>query len=132
MIYLDSCAVIKLLKAEPESSALVKWLGDRSAVPKVSSALLEVEMSRALHRDAPHLLGELPAVLNRIHRFDMTESVRARAAEYRYPNLRSLDALHLATADMLSDELEAFITYDRRLAAYADTAGLSVTSPGTP
>lgn len=130
MIYLDSCAVIKLLKAELESAALVKWLGERSHVPKVSSALLEVEMSRALHRDAPHLLPGLPGVLNRIHRLDMTESVRAKAGGYPYPQLRSLDALHLATADLLREELQAFVTYDRRLAAYADTAGLAVVSPG--
>lgn len=130
MIYLDSCAVIKLLKIENESTALVKWLGDRTGIPKVASALLEVEMSRALHRDAPHLLEELPQVLARIHRLDMTAKVRAKAAEYRYPQLRSLDALHLATADLLREELHFFVTYDRRLAAYADTAGLPVAAPG--
>ncbi|PRY58311.1 type II toxin-antitoxin system VapC family toxin [Glycomyces artemisiae] len=129
MIYLDSCAVIKLLKFEAESPALVKWLGERAASPKVSSALLEVEMARALHRDAPHLLEDLPRVLGRIHRLDMTAAVRAKAAEYRFPQLRSLDALHLATADLLRDELHAFVTYDRRLAAYADTAGLPVVGP---
>jgi len=130
VIYLDSCAVIKLLKFEAESAALVKWLGERVEAPKVSSALLEVEMARALHRDAPHLLEDLPRVLGRVHRLDMTAAVRAKAAEYRYPQLRSLDALHLATADLLRDELHAFVTYDRRLAAYADTAGLPVVSPG--
>jgi uncharacterized protein len=130
VIYLDSCAVIKLLKFEVESPALVEWLGERNEVPKVSSALLEVEMARALHRDAPHLLDELPPVLRRIHRLDMTAAVRAKAAGYRYPQLRSLDALHLATADLLREELHAFVTYDRRLAAYADAAGLSVVGPG--
>ncbi|THV27271.1 type II toxin-antitoxin system VapC family toxin [Glycomyces paridis] len=130
MIYLDSCAVIKLLKVENESAALVKWLGDRAGVPKVSSALLEVEMARALHRDAPHLLDDLPQVLARIHRLDMTAEVRSKAAGYRYPQLRSFDALHLATADLLREELHAFVTYDRRLAAYADAAGQSVVAPG--
>lgn len=129
MIYLDSCAVIKLVKAEIESKSLVDWLNAQPNVPRVSSTLLDVELGRALRRDAPELLDRVPGVLMRIHRFDMTEAVRAQAASFSHPHLRTLDAIHLATAYPLRSQLQAFVTYDKRLATYADETGLQIVTP---
>jgi predicted nucleic acid-binding protein len=57
--------------------------------------------------------------------------VRATAAAYDDPGIRSLDAIHLATADaVLADDLTAFVTYDRRLLAAAEALSLPTASPG--
>ncbi|MGH8792890.1 MAG: type II toxin-antitoxin system VapC family toxin [Stackebrandtia sp.] len=129
MIYLDSCAVIKLIKPEVESEALVAWLNRHASTPRVSSTLLDVEMGRALRRDAPELLDRLPGVLARIHRFDMTEAVRSQAASFSHPHLHTLDAIHLATAYPLRSQLTAFVTYDKRFETYAAETGLTIESP---
>jgi len=134
VIYLDSAAVVKLVRAEPLSVDLVDWLGARTSSPLVSSALVEVEVVRVLRRSAPEALSRVPAVLARMYRVEIDTAVRVTAAAYGGPHLRSLDAIHLATASMLVGEphamLEAFVTYDRRLLAAADAAGLPTASPG--
>jgi predicted nucleic acid-binding protein len=74
----------------------------------------------------------VPGVLGRLAVYDVDELVRAAAAAYADPVLRSLDAVHLATADaVLGDDLAAFVTYDRRLAESGTALGLPVESPGT-
>ncbi len=99
----------------------------------VSSALIEVELPRALRRSSPGVLDAVAGVLARLCRVDINAAVRATAAAYADPMLRSLDAIHLATADVLfaSDKkITAFVTYDKRLAAAAVALGLPVTAPG--
>jgi len=133
VIYLDSCAIVKLLVPEPESPALTGWLNDRSDEPLVTSMLAEVEVPRALRRCAPRRLGVVTGVLARLDRFEVDAPVRATAAAYVEPRLRSLDAIHLATADNLvaaGKTVTAFITYDKRLAAAAAEAGHTVIVPG--
>jgi uncharacterized protein len=133
VIYLDSCSIVKLVVREEETEALLAWLQARSGEQLVTSTLAEVEVPRALRRAAPRFLGAVPSVLIKISRFEMDPPVRATAAAYNQPNLRSLDAIHLATADNLiaSDkEVSAFVTYDKRLASAAQEAGLPVVSPG--
>lgn len=130
MIYLDSAAIVKLCHSEPGTDELVGWLRDRSERALVSSALAEIEVPRALRRSAPHAL---PAVLNRLFRVDIDSTVRATAAAYDDHRLRSLDAIHLATASVLARtggrEL-TFVTYDRRLLDAAARVGFECAAPG--
>ena len=134
MIYLDSAAVIKLLRREPATQDLVAWLNDRSDLSLVASALVEVEVPRALRRAAPQALVGVPSVLSRLYRVEIDATVRAAAGAYPEPLLRSLDAIHLATAEILArqagSDFAAFVTYDRRLLDAAKGAGLPVASPG--
>ncbi|MEV6816537.1 PIN domain-containing protein, partial [Micromonospora sp. NPDC051296] len=100
----------------------------------VSSALVEVEVPRALRRSAPQALIGVPAAIGRLFRLEIDSTIRATAAAFAEPTLRSLDAIHLATAQLLTNESEtaliAFVTYDRRLLESAKQAGLPIASPG--
>ena len=132
MIYLDTAALVKLVRVEAESVALVAWLAARSGEPLICSTLVEEELPRALRRSQPAALGSVAAVLARLHRVEMNAAVRATAGAYLDPSLRSLDAIHLATAEFLisSGEVDcAFVTYDKRLAEAAVRAGLTVEAP---
>jgi predicted nucleic acid-binding protein len=131
MIYLDTAALIKLIRREQASDELADWIDQRRGTPLVSSVLVEVEVSRALRRSEPELLAAMPAVLQRIGLYEIDEVVRATAAAYHDAALRSLDAIHLATAHaVFGDELTAFVTYDKRLLASAEAQGLPVAHPG--
>lgn len=134
MIYLDSAAIVKLAHPEAESADLRSWLAERAGVPRVTSALAEVEVPRAIHRHASASLPNVPLVLGTIARFEIDTAVRALAASYADPLLRSVDAIHLATAQVLNAELDeplqAFVTYDQRLLTAARLAGLAAASPG--
>jgi predicted nucleic acid-binding protein len=133
VIYLDSAAVVKLCHTEPATPQLVAWLRERAERSLVSSALVEVEVPRALHRHAPEALPTVPTALQRLYRIEIDQIVRATAAAYDHTGLRSLDAIHLATAQILgdtSDENLDFVTYDRRLLDAAERAGLTTASPG--
>ena len=134
MIYLDTAAIVKLVRQEEHSAALVGWLNSHADAPLVASALVEVEVPRALRRSAPAGLVGVPAVLSRLFRLEIDATVRAIAAAHPEPSLRSLDAIHLATAQLLASEagaeLIAFVTYDQRLRACVAGVGLPVAAPG--
>jgi predicted nucleic acid-binding protein len=131
MIYLDAAALVKLVRREAESQQLVDWLNEQVDRIFVSSALVEVELPRALRRSEPALLTTAPSVLAQVSMYDVDETVRTTAAAYQDPWIRSLDAIHLATAEaILGDDLSAFVTYDRRLLVAAAAIGLPVASPG--
>jgi predicted nucleic acid-binding protein len=130
MIYLDTAALVKLVRWEVETDALIAWLAERSGELLLSSALAEVELPRALRQTEPALLGGVPAVLARIAVYEIDEVVRSTAAAYDDPRIRSLDAIHLATADaVLGDDLTAFVTYDVKLLAAAKAIGLPTAAP---
>jgi uncharacterized protein len=131
MIYLDTAAVVKLIRREPASDELADWIDDRQEELLVSSTLVEVEVLRALRRSEPELLGAAPAVLARLAVYDVDALVRATAAAYPDPLIRSLDAIHLATADaVFGGDLSAFVSYDQRLLAAAGALGLPTAAPG--
>jgi len=130
VIYLDTSAFVKLVWAEPESDALSRFLTERSATPLVSSVLLTVETRRAVQREDPSALARADLLLTRIGRIGMTASVVESASRLPDRSLRSLDAIHLATALMLRDDLDVIVTYDRRLAAAAEAHNLPVDLPG--
>ncbi|ADJ50812.1 hypothetical protein AMES_8985 [Amycolatopsis mediterranei S699] len=131
MIYLDTAALVKLIRHEAESAALVDWLDERQGTVLVTSTLAEVEVSRALLRSDPGLLTDVPAVMARVAKYEIDDVVRRTAAAYPSPDLRSLDAIHLATAHaVFGRQLTSFVTYDKRLLAVAEALGLPTDSPG--
>lgn len=131
MLYLDTAALVKLVRREVASDALVDWLAAQPDELLLSSALAEVELPRALRRTEPALLAAIPALLARVAVYEIDALVRTTAAAYTDPTLRSLDAIHLATADaVLADDLTAFVTYDRHLLTAAAALGLPTASPG--
>ena len=130
MIYLDSSAVVKLCRVEPQTAALTGWLGSQSReVVRLSSALARIESARALLRVDPRSLANLPMVLAGMATMAIDEPVVVAAAAFTDPLLRSLDAIHLASALRLAPEITAFVTYDKRLANAAQGFGLPVLTP---
>lgn len=130
MIYLDTSALLKLVRAETGSADLASWLADRSDSPLVSSALAEVEVIRSCRRIDERLVGVGRAVLAVLDVVPLDGQVLGTAAELPDPRMRSLDALHLASALVLDPDLEVFVAYDARLVAAARAAGLEVATPG--
>lgn len=130
MLYLDTSALVKLIRPEPESHDLADWLDAQAPAPWVSSTLAELELARALHRTDPALMAYAPAVIERLARYEIDAVVRAAAAAFD-PALRSLDAIHLATASVIfGSRLTGFVTYDERLRDAADAVNLPTKSPG--
>lgn len=124
--YFDSSAIVKLGRPEVESQALIDYL-DEHQPNALTSILADVEVRRALERlrargDDPsdHLRG--------FFLIDISRDVRDLAAKVA-PELRSLDAVHLATALSIGVDLD-FVTYDDRLAVAARAEGLRVVQPG--
>jgi predicted nucleic acid-binding protein len=128
-IYLDSAAVVKLVHAENETRPLRDWLNERIDWPWASSVLLEVEAFRALARYAPEAASRLHPVLDLVNLVAVDADIRILAQTVRPTTVRSLGAIHLATA--LRVRPAAFVTYDKRLADAAREAGLDVEMPGT-
>ena len=129
MIYLDSSAVVKLVHAESESQALRDWLDERADTGWVSSVLVEIESFRALARYAPEAAVRLHPVLDLIDLVDPDPGIRILAQAVGPATVRSLDAIHLATAQRIRTRLTSFVTYDKRLAEAAESAGLVVDTP---
>ncbi len=126
-IYLDTSAAAKVLVDEAESEALTAYLDDeRSTTEIVSSALLETELRRLAGR-----LGldqsAVSDLLTRIDLIDPSRSIFHEAGVLPGPTLRSLDALHLATA--LRIEADVLVAYDLRLLDAARDLGLAIDSP---
>jgi uncharacterized protein len=130
VIYLDSSALMKLIRMEDETAALRDWLGERLEQPVVSSELGRVEVLRAARRVGGRALTEARAVVSDIDLVPLDRAVQDLASDIGDPLLRTLDALHLASAVLLSDELTVFIAYDQRLTSAAQAAGLVVATPG--
>jgi uncharacterized protein len=129
MLYLDTCALVKLAHVETETAALEQWLAQRPDAPLVASALVEVELVRAVRVANPADLVHVPSVLAGVDLLEIDAIVRANAAAMNPATVRSLDAIHLATALELAADLEALITYDKRLGEAAEAAGLVWAAP---
>jgi hypothetical protein len=118
--------VAKLVLDEPESAALGSFLaGARLA----SSALLEVELTRAVLRSDPSRLDRAETVLSAVFLIELDQPVRRAAGRLEPPTIRSLDAVHVASALALGETLDAFVSYDGRQTEGAKAAGLAVESP---
>lgn len=125
--YLDSSAIVKLVVAEPESSVLWGYLLRRK--PHVTSALAQTEVARALLPLGPAAVRRGRDALRRLDLVRVNDRVLTAAGSLRPVELRSLDAIHLATAQLLGESLARIVTYDDRLAAAAAAAGLAVAAP---
>ena len=128
MIYLDTSAALKLVVAEPETGRLELWMAEHAGIPRVSSRLLRIEMLRAVTRTAPHRMSRVNVVLSAIALLSM-DDVALAAEVIGDKTLRSLDAIHLATAHEIRTELSAFVCYDKRLRDSANALGLPVEAP---
>jgi uncharacterized protein len=127
--YVDTSAAVKLVVAEPETPALTRW-ARRHEASLVSSDLLRTELLRVTRRGAPEAMPRARAVLEALTLLSVPTAIFERAAELLPDRLRSLDALHLAAALDLGDDLDGFVCYDERLNDGARRHGLNVISPG--
>jgi len=125
--YLDSSAIVKLAIEEPESAALRRYLRRRR--PLVSSTLARAEVSRALLPigAAAVLRGE--DVLSRLELIRINDRILAAAGSLLPEDVRTLDAIHLATAQQLATDLAGLVTYDERMSGAAEGLGWSVVAP---
>ena len=136
MIYLDTCALLKLVRAEPDTDALTAFIRRRGEARWFCSELAVAELARAVRRFNHDNPGQLEAELahgmslcDRLDLIPVSSRVLADAGAITDPHLRTLDAIHLASATGLRASLSAFVTYDKRLAAAAEAAGLRVAAP---
>lgn len=129
MIYLDTSALVKLVFDEIESDALSQWLVDHTDVPKLSSEIATIELLRTCRRRDEGAAGAARQVLAGLDLVPLAAGLVEQAAVVGPAGLRTLDAIHLASALLVSEELTAFVVYDTGLGAAAADAGLEVVAP---
>jgi predicted nucleic acid-binding protein len=129
MIYLDTSAIVKLVAAEEESAALIDWLNGNPDEDLATSALGHIELIRASARAGPHAVAAARNVASTIDTLVFTEAIAALAATIMPAELRTLDAIHLATAHSHRHSLSVLCAYDRRLLEAAESQGLPTVSP---
>lgn len=128
LVYLDASAIVKLVVDEDESSALREALRGRPR--RVSSALVLVEVRLAATRRAPAPSpARVATVLAGLALLPVDQRTLERAAGLGSLGLRALDAIHLASAQSLADDLESLIAYDQRLIAAAEAGGIHTEQP---
>ena len=129
--YLDASAIVKLATEEPESDALRGWLRERSST--ITSRISTVEVARAIARqtESGGVRGRAAVreAFTSVSLLELDADIANRAADVGPPMVRALDAIHLATALAIGNELAEFVTYDQRLADAARAAGLEVVAP---
>lgn len=125
--YVDSSALVKLAVREADSAALRRYLGRRR--PLVSSALARTEVVRALLPFGSEAVRRGREVLARVELLRVNDRVLDVAGLLGPADLRSLDAIHLASGEQLGMDLRGFVTYDERLASAAMGRGLRVIQP---
>jgi len=126
VLYVDTSAFLKTVWDEAESVALSGFIGNRVTV---SSKLLAVEARRSTLRVAETMLPRTDLVLADVRLIAVTDTVLESAGRLPDPVLRTLSAIHLATALLIREDVEALVTYDTRLAAAARANGLTVVTP---
>ncbi len=130
-IYVDTSAVAKLFLAEKETPNLRLWFSQQRRPHLVSSALMGVELIRLLGTVSPTTVAVAESFLaTDVDIVEITPPILDDATHVSPPRLRTLDAIHLATALDLSDVVETILTYDTVLADATRAAGLTVISPG--
>jgi len=134
LYYADASALVKLVRDEPESDSLRRFLSDAELV---SCELVVTEIPRAIRRAAsqdPHLsldvlLERAGELIDAIGLAPLERTLLLAAGALSEPSLRALDAIHVVAAADLAP-LDAFVSYDERQAAAARLAGLRTVSPG--
>lgn len=128
--YLDASALVKLGVVEPQSDALRRRLDGYSAL--FTSRLSAVEVPRAIERKGSGTTAavrRIEDVVEGVSIIELDEGLARAASQLAPPTMRSLDAIHLASALSIRTELDAFVTYDVRLGEAARSLGLSVVAP---
>jgi uncharacterized protein len=127
-LYLDSSAFVKVVVAEPESSGLRRFLR-REGGRRVSSALLRAEAMRAVRFLGPDARARIRAALRRVDLVGIDDQILDNAGVLEPAVVRTLDAIHLATALSMGDDLTTVVTYDDRMAEGARLLGLPTSMP---
>lgn len=128
MIYVDSSALVKLVLPEAESSSMIEFTAKFDTL--VTNTIGAIEFRRAVKRHYAQQLWAVERVLAEMTILELSHEVR-RTAELLEPTiLRTLDAIHLASALVIREEIEAFVAYDERLLEAARLAGIPTVSPG--
>lgn len=128
MMYLDASAIVTFVLKRAHVGELRRYVGGHAGIEMTTSTVGLVETVHNCDRvgSFPNLMGQLLSDYNEI---GLTAQIRDRAANLTGV-LKTLDAIHVATAELLGDELLSFITYDRQMASVARSVGLPVVSPG--
>lgn len=125
--YLDASAGVKLVMLEAESQAMHRYI--RSRPRWTSSALFRTELLRAARRGDAERLAAAQVLVRDVVLISVDDSILTSAAGLDPASIRAVDAIHLATALHLAGDLEAIVTYDRRMIEGARALGLPVASP---
>jgi predicted nucleic acid-binding protein len=130
MLYLDSSAIVALVRPEAATAALRAFLARHTTTLPFSSDLARAEVQRAVSSDRPTIGAAALRQLSRLHLVHLTPGLLDEAgALLPGTRLRSLDAIHLTAAKRAGPDLTAVVTYDRRMADAAVSLGLRVESP---
>jgi predicted nucleic acid-binding protein len=125
--YIDSSALVKLVVEEPESTALRRYLRRRR--PLVSSALARVEVLRAVLHEGDVATVRARDLLSSVDLIRVNDRVLNAAGVLQPAEVRSLDAIHLATAQQLGSELGQVVTYDERMRQAAEELSIRAHAP---
>jgi predicted nucleic acid-binding protein len=128
-LYLDTSALVKLVVAEAESAALRDYLRSYPEDALFTAALARTELVRAVGAGGPSAVGKARALLDSIDSIALSRSLLDDAGTLAPPNVRSLDAIHLAAAQRGGASLRAVITYDNRMSRAATSLGIPTASP---
>jgi predicted nucleic acid-binding protein len=129
-LYLDSSALVKLVQSEGESEALRAYLRRHRADDRVTSALARVEVVRSVLAGGATAIAHARRQLARLYLVALDRDVLDLAATLAPGSIvRSLDAIHLATAQLVAGELRALVTYDVRMAHVGASLGMVVETP---
>jgi hypothetical protein len=126
-VYLDSSAIVKLVIREPETDALLAFLEPWQTM--VTSALARAEVVRAVRRHGHSATARAASLLNGLSLLALDDTLLDSAAAIDANELRSLDAIHIASAQQLEGKLDALVSYDERMLAAARSLGLPVSQP---
>lgn len=129
VFYLDTSAALKLLSREAHSLSFAQFYDEHAGDIWVSSTLLRVETMRSVRRTLPAAVADAQDLLEAFDYVSIDDEVIEGVMAEPEPLLRSLDAVHLATARTLGAALDALVTYDDRLADAARGAGMTIISP---
>lgn len=128
MIYLDSSALVTMVSRRAPYEELRRWLATRPGLPMATSTLGFIETVRTLDQ-----LGDFPTVMADLVRdvteILLTEEVRDAAAQLP-GRIRALDAVHVASAQVIGEVLDTLVTYDKRMYEVARAVGLATAAPG--
>jgi uncharacterized protein len=128
VIYLDASALITLISGRPYATELRDFLADRPGMPMGTSTVGFVETVRTLDRigDYPTAMRDLIGTFTEIL---VTDEVRDAAAALPSA-VRTLDAIHIASAQIVGPVLNTLVTYDKRMLDIALSVGLPTSAPG--